>query len=162
MVAEPAAAAVTGTFALNAPAATVTVSGTDAALALLELRLTAMPPAGAGADKLRARFWVAGTVSARLDGEKLIVEATPPAEYGVRIVMTSLGYPPTEFSPQIFCEDKPYGATPPEVSPWVYQHWALAACQLNPGSKGLGICPFGSAGVETEHVALVVPETFVS
>jgi hypothetical protein len=78
-VAVPAATPVTATVALVAFAANVTVKGTVATNGLLELRVTVKPPAGAGADKVSVRFWVAVPVIVRLAGEKLIARPTTTA-----------------------------------------------------------------------------------
>ena len=57
MVALPGAMGVTGTLTVVAEAANVTVAGTVAAPVLLEVRFIVRPPAGAGPDRLNARFW---------------------------------------------------------------------------------------------------------
>ena len=59
IVVEPPPTPVTVTFRLVTPAAKFTVEGTEATLGLSELRLTVRPPAGAGADRVRAMFNVA-------------------------------------------------------------------------------------------------------
>jgi hypothetical protein len=71
MTAEPAATPVTGTGTLVAPATKFTLPGTVATPVLLEFRLTAKPPAGAGVDRLSVRFCVLPTVIVRLPGVKL-------------------------------------------------------------------------------------------
>ena len=76
IVVVPGVTLVTGTVALVALAAIVTVAGTVATLALLELKLKIMPPAGAGADKFSVRFWVAIPVMVVVLGDKLAVAVT--------------------------------------------------------------------------------------
>ena len=76
MVAVPGATLVTATLTLVALAAKVTVEGTVATPVLLELKLIVKPPAGAGADRFKVRFWVAMPVRVRLAGEKLALAAT--------------------------------------------------------------------------------------
>jgi hypothetical protein len=76
IAAEPCATPVTGTVAVVAPAAKVTVAGTVAAAVLLELRLTVTPPVGAAADKVSVKFCVAVPIMLRLDGEKPTVAVT--------------------------------------------------------------------------------------
>jgi len=68
--------AVTGTVALVAPAAKLTVDGTVAAPVLSELRLMVNPPAGAAPDRFKVRFWVVGPVMVTLEGVKLAVAFT--------------------------------------------------------------------------------------
>jgi hypothetical protein len=72
IVADPAATPVTGTETLEAPARRLTVEGTVAMAALLELRLI-VRAAGVAADRLSVRVCVASPLIARLAGEKLIV-----------------------------------------------------------------------------------------
>ena len=69
---DPADTPVTGTAPLVRPAPKLSVAGTVATVALLELRLTTSP-AGAGADRFKARFCVMTPLSVRLPGEKLSV-----------------------------------------------------------------------------------------
>ena len=68
----PAVTLVTGTDALDEPAATVTMEGTVATLGLLEEMLKVKPPAGAAEDSVKVRFWVAPMP------EMLSVEGTKP------------------------------------------------------------------------------------
>jgi len=79
IVTDPAAMPVTGTAALVAPVAKLTVAGVAATNALLELKLTAIA-AGAGADKFSVRFCVVDSPTVKLPGQKLIVVAVvdPP------------------------------------------------------------------------------------
>jgi hypothetical protein len=77
MITDPPAIPITGTDALVAPVAKLTIGGTVATVASLEFRLTARP-AGAGADKFNVRFCVAPWERVRLPGQKLIVVAAPP------------------------------------------------------------------------------------
>jgi hypothetical protein len=77
IVADPAVTPVTGTGTLVAPIAKFTAAGTVATVVSLELRPTASP-AGAGADRFRARFCVALPLIVRLCGEKLKVVAGGP------------------------------------------------------------------------------------
>ena len=76
MLAVPIDTPVTGTVALVAPAAKLTVDGTVAAPVLSELRLMVNPLAGAAPDNVSVRFWVVGPVMVTLDGEKLTVAFT--------------------------------------------------------------------------------------
>jgi hypothetical protein len=76
IVAVPTATPVTGTETLLAFAGMVTVAGTVAAPALLELRVTVRPPAGAVPDKFSVRFCVVAPLMVRLVGEKLSVAVT--------------------------------------------------------------------------------------
>ena len=76
MVDDPGATPVTGTLALVALAAKVTLVGTVAAAALLEVRLNVNPEAGAGTDKLSARLCVAVPVMVAVEGEKLMLAPT--------------------------------------------------------------------------------------
>src|SRR5689334_12604829 len=76
MTAVPRAMAVTGTGTVVAPAAKLTVAGTPATAALLELKLMVNPLAGAGPERLRVRFWVTKPEIVRLDGEKLMLPVT--------------------------------------------------------------------------------------
>jgi hypothetical protein len=71
IVAVPAPTLVTGTLTLVALAGMVTVAGTVATFLLLELRLTVIPPAGAGDDRFSVRFCVATPLIVRVVGEKL-------------------------------------------------------------------------------------------
>ena len=68
---EPSVRADTGSVTLVAPAANVAVGGTVATPALLELRLTVRPPAGAGADRLRVMFCVVRPLIVMEPGAKL-------------------------------------------------------------------------------------------
>jgi len=77
----PGAIAVTGTGTVVAPARNVTVAGTVAALVLLDERFTVVPPAGAGADKVRVRFCVPGPVKVRPGGENTMVAITWSVEF---------------------------------------------------------------------------------
>ena len=77
MVTDPAATPVTGTATLVIPVPKLTVAGTEATVALLELRLTTSA-AGAGADRFNVRFCVATPLIVRLTGEKLIVVVVVP------------------------------------------------------------------------------------
>lgn len=76
IVAEPTATPVTGTETLLMFAGMVTVGGTVAAPALLELRVTVRPPVGAVPDKFSVRFCVVAPLMVRLVGEKLSVAVT--------------------------------------------------------------------------------------
>ena len=78
IVAEPDANPVTGTVAVDAPAAIMTLAKVETAAGLLELKVTNTPPDGAGAGKVKVRFCVAEALIARLGGEKLIVPPWPP------------------------------------------------------------------------------------
>ena len=82
IVAEPGANPVTGTVAVDAPAAIMTLAKLETAAGLLELRVTNTPPAGAGTGRVKARFCTAAApavmVKVRLDGEKLRVPPWPP------------------------------------------------------------------------------------
>ena len=78
IVAEPGANPVTGTVAVDAPAAIMTLAKLETAAGLLELSVMATPPTGAGTVKARFRFCDADTPRVRLDGEKLIVPPWPP------------------------------------------------------------------------------------
>ena len=75
MTAEPPEAPVTGTAMVVAPAVMLTEDGTVAE-AVLEDRAKIMPPAGAGADRVRVRFCVLPVFTARVGGVKLIVAVT--------------------------------------------------------------------------------------
>jgi hypothetical protein len=76
MVVVPKATPVTGTLTLVVFAAMVTVAGTAAIDALVELRLITWPPAGAADDRTKLRFLVLtpGTVS--VEGTNAIFAAT--------------------------------------------------------------------------------------
>jgi hypothetical protein len=74
--AEPTATPVTGTETLLMFAGMVTVAGTVAVPALLELRVTVRPPVGAVPDKFSVRFCVVAPLMVRLVGEKLSVAVT--------------------------------------------------------------------------------------
>ena len=76
MVVVPGATLVTATLTLVALAAKLTVPGSVATPLLLELKFIVKPPAGAGADRFKVRFWVAMPVRVRLVGEKLALAAT--------------------------------------------------------------------------------------
>lgn len=65
--------AVSGTSAVAAFAAKVTVDGTVAMLVLVELRLTVRPPAGAFADRVRVKFCEEFTPTVDVAGEKVTV-----------------------------------------------------------------------------------------
>lgn len=75
IVVAPTDTPVTGTVALAAPAAKVTLAGTEAAPVLLEARLM-VSPAGAGAERFSVRFCVDVPTTVRVDGVKLIVPFT--------------------------------------------------------------------------------------
>jgi len=75
IVTKPADTPVTGTDTLVAPVPKVTVAGTVATVASLELKLTTSP-AGDGADRFSVRLWVAAPLIVRATGEKLIVGLT--------------------------------------------------------------------------------------
>jgi hypothetical protein len=79
MVTAPAATPVTSTDTPVVPVPKLTVAGTVATAALLELRLTTSP-AGAGADRFSVRFCVAVPLMVRLPGQKLIVMAVVPPD----------------------------------------------------------------------------------
>ena len=72
----PRVNAVTGTFAVVAPAAKVTVAGVVATVVLLELTLTVTPPVGAAELRVNVRFWVLGPVIVTVAGVKLTVALT--------------------------------------------------------------------------------------
>jgi hypothetical protein len=72
----PRVSAVTGTFAVVAPAAKVTVAGVVATRVLLELTLTVTPPVGAAELKVSVRFWVFGPAIVTVGGVKLTVAFT--------------------------------------------------------------------------------------
>jgi len=75
---DPGATPVTGTDALAVPAANVTVAGTVATVASLELTF-AVRAAEAGAERFNVRFCVLFTLTVRLLGQKLIVvPGVPP------------------------------------------------------------------------------------
>jgi hypothetical protein len=76
MVAGPGVTPVTTTVTLVAPAAKATVGGTEATPALLELRLIATPPDGAGTDRVSVRFCVAVPIIVAIVGEKDRVAVT--------------------------------------------------------------------------------------
>ena len=76
MMVVPGPTAVTGTVAVVAFPAKVTLDGTEATLAFAELIEIVNPPTGAGADKFRVTFWVALPVSVKAFGEKLTVAFT--------------------------------------------------------------------------------------
>ena len=76
MVAAPAATPVTVTGTVVAPALIVTIAGTVAEAALLDARLTVIPPAGAAVDKVSVRVWLAPAATFRLAGEKVNVAPT--------------------------------------------------------------------------------------
>jgi hypothetical protein len=76
IVADPAPMPVTGTVTLVALAAKLTLGGTVATAVLLELRLTAKPPAGAGVDRFRKVFCVPAPLKVRAAGENAIVAVT--------------------------------------------------------------------------------------
>jgi hypothetical protein len=75
IVAPPTATPVTGTVTVDVPAVKLTDAGTAATAALLELRLTSRPPAGAGPDSVSVRFCARPTVIAVFP-EKTIVALT--------------------------------------------------------------------------------------
>ena len=68
---DPAATPVTGTETLSVFCAIVTLAGTVATLELLELRLTATPPAGANAESFSVRFGTSPTPRVNALGSKL-------------------------------------------------------------------------------------------
>jgi hypothetical protein len=72
-VAEPVAPAVTGTLTVVAFAGIVIEAGTLATPGLLEVSVTANPPAGAGADRDKVRFCVvpASTDNVAGDNDRL-------------------------------------------------------------------------------------------
>jgi hypothetical protein len=72
----PSVNAVTGTFAVVAPPAKVTVAGVVASVVLLELTLTVTPLAGAAELSVNVRFCVLGPVIVTVDGVKLTVAFT--------------------------------------------------------------------------------------
>jgi len=92
MVTDPAVTPVTGTVTLVALAPMLTVAGVEATAALLELRLTDSPPAGAGADRFRVRFWVSAPPIVRLPGQKLMVVAEVPPDETSNCVL-AVAYP---------------------------------------------------------------------
>ena len=65
MTAEPVPVPVTGTVTLVAPAIKVTVSGTVAVVASVELKAIVKPPPGAGPERLSVKFCVAIPVIVR-------------------------------------------------------------------------------------------------
>jgi hypothetical protein len=73
---EPSVNAVTGTETLVAPAGNVAVDATEATPALLELRVTVKPPAGAAAERLSVMFCVFKPVMVIEPGAKLTVAVT--------------------------------------------------------------------------------------
>ncbi len=79
IVTDPADTPVTGTDTVAMPVPKLTVAGTVATVAELELRLTTSP-AGAGADRFSVRFCVADPLIVRLPGQKLIVVAVVPPD----------------------------------------------------------------------------------
>jgi len=92
IAAEPAATPVTGTATLVAPAVNVTVAGTVATPALVELRL-AVSPAVAGPDRFSVRFPVEPALTVRLPGEKkllpppAITTVTPAVAFGMPVAL---------------------------------------------------------------------------
>src|SRR5207237_1360577 len=87
----PGATPVTGTFALIAFAAIITVPGTVATPGLVELRLTVRPPAGAALESVSVKFCVVVPEIVRFCGEKPMVAVTwtvPEAgEYPVAVAL---------------------------------------------------------------------------
>jgi hypothetical protein len=83
IVAVPPATLVTGTLTVVEPARMVTIAGTVAALVLLELKLTVMPPLGAGDERVNVRFCVAIPLIVRVGGVKLsdAVTSTEPLSF---------------------------------------------------------------------------------
>lgn len=75
IVAEPAPTPVSVTLALVAPAPNVTLAGTVAALALLELKVT-VKGVGTDADRLSVMFCVVPLLTVELWGEKISVPFT--------------------------------------------------------------------------------------
>ena len=71
MSAAPPAPPVTGTLTLVPLVGNVTVCGTDATLASLELSVTVNPGAGAGTDRLSVTGTVVPPVTLRFGWEKL-------------------------------------------------------------------------------------------
>jgi hypothetical protein len=76
MVAVPTTPAVTGTLTLVAFGGILTVAGTVATAVLLELRLSVNPPAGAGPERFKVRFWIEAAPMVRLLGEKATLPTT--------------------------------------------------------------------------------------
>src|SRR5947209_6667389 len=76
MVDDPAPPPVTGTGTLVALGGKFTLAGTVATPVLLELRFTTRPPAGAGADRFKVRFWVELPGIVSVVGAKLSVAPT--------------------------------------------------------------------------------------
>ena len=76
IVAVPGATPVTGTFTVVAPSGIVTLAGTVAVAVAVELRFTTRPPAGAGAETLRARFCVPPAPTVIEVGEKFRLAET--------------------------------------------------------------------------------------
>jgi hypothetical protein len=74
-IAEPPPTAVTVTVAAVVPAAIVTVAGTVTAPVLLDVKVSANPPAGAAAERVSWRLPVAPAVSASAAGETLTLSA---------------------------------------------------------------------------------------
>lgn len=73
---DPVATPVTGTLTLTSPAPIVTEAGTVAAAVLDELNVNVKPAAGAGADNVKVRFWVAVPVRFSEPGLRLMVAVT--------------------------------------------------------------------------------------
>jgi len=67
----PRAVSVTGVVV--APAEKVAIDGTVAMLALVELRLTVRPPAGAFADRVRVKFCDEFKPTVEVEGERVTV-----------------------------------------------------------------------------------------
>jgi hypothetical protein len=79
ITAEPKPLPVTGTLAVVAPLANVTVAGTVATDVLLELRFTVVPAAGAAAESVSVRFCVFKPVIVADVGLKVTVAVTAAA-----------------------------------------------------------------------------------
>src|SRR4029077_20072479 len=65
-----------GTLTVVAPGAKVTVEGTVAVAGVLELRLMAMPPAGAAVDRVNVRFCALNPLMVSVPGVKFTVAFT--------------------------------------------------------------------------------------
>lgn len=94
MTAVPADSAVTGMVAEYALAGTVTVAGTEATAGVPELMLKVNPPAGAGEDNVKVRFWlVPAPVIERADGVRFCAvptttEVEPPLKlYAIAVIV---------------------------------------------------------------------------
>ena len=71
MVVVPAATLLTGTFAVVALCAIVTVAGVVTTPAVFALTLTNRPPDGAGAERVSVKFCEPGPVRVRVGGESV-------------------------------------------------------------------------------------------